>query len=196
MITGTTSAVFPITANGTTTVTWIYADGLNTVTQTQNVIISGPNVGTSLSGSTITSDAIGAQYQWLECDSLGLFPMIVGETGQSYQPTVTGYYAVEVTEAGCTDTSSCVLVDFTGIIELESGKLTIYPNPSQGGTFKISFDGEITKVQMKDMIGREVQVKADLISGTILAENLSPGNYIVMVHTTSGIAAKEVIILE
>ena len=39
-ITGTTTTTFPITAQGTTVVTWTYDDGNgNTITQTQNVII-------------------------------------------------------------------------------------------------------------------------------------------------------------
>ena len=39
-ITGTTTTTFPITAQGTTAITWTYDDGNgNTITQTQNVII-------------------------------------------------------------------------------------------------------------------------------------------------------------
>lgn len=43
-ILGTTSVTFPITTTGTTTVTWTYNDGVNTTTQTQDVIISGNDV--------------------------------------------------------------------------------------------------------------------------------------------------------
>jgi hypothetical protein len=40
-VTGTTTTVFPITAQGTTVVTWRFSDGNNTSTATQNVVIAG-----------------------------------------------------------------------------------------------------------------------------------------------------------
>jgi hypothetical protein len=40
-VTGTTTTVFPITAQGTTAVTWRFSDGNNTSTATQNVVIAG-----------------------------------------------------------------------------------------------------------------------------------------------------------
>ena len=66
--------------------------------------------------ATLTSDQAGATYQWIDCDNGNA--AISGETNQSYSPTVTGNYAVVVTVNGCSDTSACVLVDFTGIEEL------------------------------------------------------------------------------
>ena len=39
-ITGTTTDLLNYTAQGTYTVTWTYADGTNTITQTQNVILN------------------------------------------------------------------------------------------------------------------------------------------------------------
>ena len=65
---------------------------------------------------TLTADQNNATYQWIDCDNNN--SPISGETNQSYTPTVTGNYAVEVTVNGCTSVSECVLVDFTGVDEL------------------------------------------------------------------------------
>lgn len=91
----------------TTTVTVITID--NTVTQT---------------GGTLTSNQAGADYQWLDCDNS--MSAILGAVAVSYMPsTTTGNYAVEVTMGGCSDTSTCYLVDFTGIEEMTLGNKTV-----------------------------------------------------------------------
>lgn len=64
-------------------------------------------------GATLNANLIGADYQWLDCgNNLAVIP---GETSQSFTPSVTGNYAVVVTLNGCSDTSACYLVDYTGI---------------------------------------------------------------------------------
>ena len=65
---------------------------------------------------TLTADQNNGTYQWIDCDNNNA--PISGETNQSYTPTATGNYAVEVTVNGCTSVSECVLVDFTGVDEL------------------------------------------------------------------------------
>lgn len=67
-------------------------------------------------GVTLTADQNNATYQWIDCDNNN--SPISGETNQSYTPTVTGNYAVEITLNGCNSVSECVLVDFTGVDEL------------------------------------------------------------------------------
>lgn len=162
-ITGIPDVAFPITAAGTTVVTWTYDDGNgNFTTQTQNAIINTVNTGVSQAGAVLTSNAGGAMYQWLDCDNA--YAIIPGETGASFTPTaVVGNYAVSVTENGCTDTSACYLVDYTGIDELSGGNVVIFPNPSTG-VFEISFNG-VNDTQLKmDII--------DLQGRVILSENM------------------------
>ena len=64
-------------------------------------------------GATLNANMTGADYQWLDCDNN--LAVIAGETSQSFTPSVTGNYAVVVTLNGCSDTSACFLVDYTGI---------------------------------------------------------------------------------
>ena len=84
----------------------------------QDLYNSSLNSTTSVTQTdvTLTADQDNATYQWIDCDNNN--SPISGETNQSYTPTVTGNYAVEVTVNGCTSVSECVLVDFTGVDEL------------------------------------------------------------------------------
>jgi len=78
---------------------------------------------------TLTADATGATYQWLDCDNN--YAPILGETNQSFTATANGSYAVEVTQNGCVDTSTCEQVNNVGINEINS-RITLHPNPTTG----------------------------------------------------------------
>ena len=96
-------------------------------------ISSGPATPTiSQSGNTLQSSS-ATTYQWfMNGDS------IVGETGQFYTATATGFYSVTVGDAfGCTTSSSTVNL-ILGIVEMQLGDVDIYPNPSTG-LFTIEF---------------------------------------------------------
>jgi len=78
----------------------------------------------------VTSNEVGAfaSYQWIDCNNGNAY--IVGETGVSYTATISGDYAVEITNGCSVDTSACVNIVFVGIDELGSDALAkVYPNP-------------------------------------------------------------------
>ena len=129
-VTGTTATTFPITSS--TTVTWTYTDGTNTSTQTQAVTITPNNTTVSQTGITLTSNATpGYTYQWLDCNNGNA--SIVGATNQSFIPTNNGRYAVSVTKNGCSDTSSCYLINSVSLNENSIfNDIKIYPNPTNG----------------------------------------------------------------
>lgn len=108
----------------------LYSAGLNSVVNT-----------VTQTGSLLTADQTGAMYQWLDCDN-GNQP-IISETNQSYTPAITGNYAVEVDMNGCVVTSSCLLVDYTGVEEL--------------------FQTEKKIVKILDLMGRETEFKPNAI---------------------------------
>jgi hypothetical protein len=176
----TSDANLPITAVGTTVVTWTFTDSTgNTSTQMQNVIIDGPDNGVTQNGATLTADESGASYQWIDCATNDA---IAGATSQSFTPTaVTGNYAVEVTLNGCTVTSACFLVDYTGIDQLEQALLVLYPNPSADGQFVIDAEGVLEAVEVFDVAGRKMEVKTDLSNGKIDGSRLSAGKYLVRI---------------
>ena len=113
----------------------------------------------SISGGTLTANAVNATYQWLECDS-GMAGMpIAGATNASFSPTTSGNYAVAVTQMGCTDTSVCENVVVVGLAP-NPGKLQIrvYPNPNNG-RFRIQIQGLQTleaNIQVIDMQGKVI----------------------------------------
>jgi len=157
-ITGTPDVTLPITTAGLTVVTWTYDDGNgNTSTQTQNVTVNTVDVGVTLTGTTITADETAATaYQWIDCDTGN---SIIGETSSSFTPVaVTGNYSVEVTNNGCVDTSACTLVDYSGLEEVPSIDVSIYPNPTDG-KFNVEFSGlnqQEFELRIVDLQGRLV----------------------------------------
>ena len=85
-------------------------------------------------GTYLASYEAGASYQWLSCDSN--YALITGETNQYFTPNGNGSYAVVINKNGCTDTSSCHIVNGIGIIENNfNNKLLLYPNPTNGEFF-------------------------------------------------------------
>ncbi len=86
-----------------------------------------PDNNVTQTGTELAADQSSASYEWLDCDNN--FAQL-GVTTQSYIPPVTGNYAVSVDLNGCVDTSSCFLVDYTGVSEIYEDELVLYPNPA------------------------------------------------------------------
>ena len=83
------------------------------------------------SGNTLTANASGAAYQWLDCNNS--YTPVSAETNQSFTATASGSFAVEVTQNGCKDTSACYLITTIGILENTFGSaLAFFPNPTSG----------------------------------------------------------------
>lgn len=99
-------------------------------TVTINLTVETVDITVTDASPTLTSNATGATYQWINCPSL---TQIVGETNQSFTATATGDYAVIVTNGSCSDTSACSNVTVMGIIENGFGEqLQLFPNPTDG----------------------------------------------------------------
>ena len=113
-----------------------------------------PDTTTSVNTATITANAIGASYQWIDCDN-GNAP-ITGETNQSFTATQNGNYAVIVTQNGCPGISACVNISSIVITGINSGAIdmvTVSPNPSSG-IFTINGSADYT-LSVLSVIGEE-----------------------------------------
>jgi hypothetical protein len=138
---------------------------------------------------TLSSNANGATYQWIDCNN-GFAP-IFGETNQSFTASANGNYAVVVTQNGCTDTSSCVLVNNVGIEENQANAydLSIFPNPSDG-LFVIEYDYaapvqiEVMTTDGKLVLKQELTEKSNLLD----LSHLPKGIY--YLHLTFGNSQK------
>lgn len=120
--------------NSTATFILANSNGCDSVV-TLNLSISTLDISVTALGSLLTSNDLTSSYQWLNCDSS--YALVVGATNQTFTPSVTGNYAVQVTNSGCIDTSACVNVDFTSIDDLSASLANVYPNPT---TENVSID--------------------------------------------------------
>ncbi|MBX2950243.1 MAG: T9SS type A sorting domain-containing protein [Crocinitomicaceae bacterium] len=139
----------------------------------------------SVSGGTITANLAGATYQWIDCNSN---TPVAGETSQSFTPTITGDYAVEVTANGCTTTSVCTAISVVGLDGLEQNGLSIYPNPNNGMFTITSESGlENTVIEVYSIVGTVVYTNAAITGNslTIDLQNERSGVYFVKVNDRS-----------
>jgi len=108
------------------------------------------------SGTELTSNELGANYQWLNCDSS--FSLIIGANGIDFTALNSGNYAVEISNAHCIDTSSCYSVSIITSLNNEfANNLVLFPNPTNG-QFSIALD----KVY-RDITLRITSLKGELI---------------------------------
>jgi hypothetical protein len=154
-ITGTPDVTFPITASGTTLVTWTYNDGNgNTSIQTQNVVITPIDNGIiQVDAITLSASASGASYQWINCNNGNT--IIPGATAQAFTPTANGNYAVIVTTTNCTDTSACQAITTIGIDELGASNIEVYPNPTNSSITIYSFTS-FNRIEVLNALGQKV----------------------------------------
>jgi len=174
----------------------------NTATATINVNPL-PDVSISLSGATISANQNGALYQWLDCNN-GNSP-IAEATDQNYTATVNGHYAVIVSMNNCSDTSTCVNVNITGINETVENydQFTVIPNPSNGAlTVTLSgVEGQSTSEGVYTIMnesGQQIQL-FELNSGnkfTINIEDLSNGIYFIVGFNNDQMIRQKVVVAQ
>ncbi|MFT6244964.1 MAG: subtilisin-like proprotein convertase family protein [Salibacteraceae bacterium] len=117
-----------------------------------DVAVTTVDVSVTETLPTITANATGATYQWVDCDNGNA--IIPGATSASYTPIAdVGNYAVMVTQNGCTEMSPCYSVDQTGINELTSNNLLVFPNPTSDKV-SVTWDGSISYIEITDVRGR------------------------------------------
>jgi len=117
-----------ITSNNSATYTTSNAAGCDSTVTLDLTINPTPDNSITQNGGSLTATQTGATYQWIDCDNF--FVPVIGEVNQTFFPSLSGYYAVEVTIGDCSSTSECRLVEFTGIDEIES-LISVHPNPTK-----------------------------------------------------------------
>ncbi|MBL7888450.1 MAG: T9SS type A sorting domain-containing protein [Bacteroidia bacterium] len=146
------------TTNNTTAthvITGGAANGCDSIV-TLNLTINTVNTGTTTSGFSISSNASTGSYQWLDCNNN--YSVLMGENSALFTPTSSGNYAVEVTENGCVDTSSCVSVSTVGIYENANEKaFSIYPNPTEDHfMIDLGTNCEMAIITISDITGKVI----------------------------------------
>uniref|UniRef100_UPI00404A4B7D SBBP repeat-containing protein n=1 Tax=Flavobacterium sp. TaxID=239 RepID=UPI00404A4B7D len=181
-------------SSSTNSPTWtlLNSSGCDSVVTLNLTINQGLDVTVTQNGAMLTANETGVTYQWLDCDNN--YAVINGETNQFYNATITGNYAVQISSALCVDTSQCILVDFTGIDELTSSSISVYPNPSNDGYFSIELAGTITTVVLYDMLGRIIEVPFNVEQGSLDASSLEAGKYIISINSNDGVFVEQIVI--
>ncbi|MEY3444884.1 MAG: hypothetical protein RLZZ519_3165, partial [Bacteroidota bacterium] len=143
----------------------------------------------SQAGNTLAAVLTWTSYQWLLNGNT-----ISGATANTFTPTVSGSYSLQVTDTnGCIGVSDTTTITIVGIIDQMGDweELTIFPNPTRD-EFRLHtmtpIGGAIT-LDIKDIYGKHVISRA--LSG--LASDvafdikaLSAGTYMVQVTSETG----------
>ncbi len=132
---------------------------------------------------TATENTENTTYQWVDCDN-GNYP-VEGATAQSFTPSVSGSYAVEVTNAsGCSVVSECYNVSVMSIKDIEQTAVVLYPNPATTMLY-LETPQQIKRITIINMAGQTVLKNRNTKEIDVSA--LAQGYYIITAKTDKGI---------
>ncbi len=171
----------------TSNTTW-YAEAISngctsaSRTSVEAVVVSFDNTITK-SDKTLTAVETNAAYQWLECQSNAV---IANANAQTFTPTITGDYKVEITKYGCVDTSACVNVSLLGILttEMPESRIGVFPNPGTDIFYvKVPVSGSYYIVNATGQIVHEFY--GELVESRLNLSHLPRGLY--FIQSASGV---------
>jgi len=146
----------------------------------------------TVSPSTLTSNMDNASYQWVDCSTNLPIP---SEVNQSFSPTTSGSYAVEVTVGSCTELSACV--DFTslGTDTFKLNTINIYPNPTSSIlTIEHSLNDdlmfELFSIEGKKVLQKVLTEKRSKLN----MSQLSKGTYFVRMTQNKKVFSQQIVI--
>lgn len=111
------------------------------------------NVGVTQTGFSLTANASGATFQWIQCPGN---TAVAGATNALFNAASDGDYAVIVTDGnGCSDTSACYTIFGLGLTAPELPVISVYPNPAnQQLIISTSLSSEPFQVVIRDLQGK------------------------------------------
>jgi len=152
---------------------------------TINLTINSTDVSVTNSSPTLTANATGATYQWLDCDKN--FTKINNAKSRTYVANSNGNYAVEVTQNGCIDTSLCINLSNVQILENTFGtSVKLFPNPTNNEvTIELGKHYNEVSVIIRNALGQEV-MKESFNNTNAFKLNIpgESGLYILELHAT------------
>ncbi|MFM1874906.1 MAG: hypothetical protein RL266_643 [Bacteroidota bacterium] len=126
-----------------------------------------PDTSVLMNGNQLAAVLGGASYQWVDCDNG--FAAISGEQDQVFTASVSGNYAVVVTQNGCSDTSFCHSIITVGLDDAEKeALLLLYPNPSSGMFQLISNAENPMEVSVYNMMGQTIYSRSNVTNNSII----------------------------
>jgi hypothetical protein len=138
----------------------------------------------TVAAGVLTATQTGASYQWYNCSDNST----VGTNSNTFTPTQSGDYKVDITVGSCTVTSTCVTVTTLGTPNFgANSKFIIYPNPSSG-VVNINSDtyGDFQIINQLGQVLKSFKIEANA-TNTIDLQNLNDNLYFIkeVNHTKS-----------
>ena len=164
-----------------------------------DLVVQLVDVTVTQTGFELEANNTVASYQWINCDSNNA--IIPGAINRTYLVTVSGNYAVIVTEGGCIDTSDCVLVDGLGIGDIAGNRdINVYPNPIGLNTGMVTIDVSNTSnyaIIIRDLTGKMVYIEEGLNTETnqIDVSRFAAGTFFIEIRTDQFSEYKKLIIM-
>ena len=121
-------------------------------TATLNLVIEDlpSNLNVTLNGGTFTATGSNVTtYNWIDCATNTSIP---NQTAATFTPTISGSYAVVISNNCGSDTSGCEPFEVNGLSDAVLPIINIYPNPSSG-IFHVFSEMEITFIEILDLKG-------------------------------------------
>jgi sulfur transfer complex TusBCD TusB component (DsrH family) len=215
IVTVTNDAVFPITTQGVTTITWTYTDvNGNTSTQTQDILI-GDNTSPTVTLTDITvsvnvSGIVNINAAQLENgtanDNCGIASITV--TPNTFTCAALGDHVVIVTVIdihgnSISDTATVTVTDPTdfcgalGVVQNEKATIALYPNPTADSIYMESGNQTIIhSVSLYSLSGQLIlqeSYKQPSEKNSMSLAFLAQGTYLMKLETNEGTYTKRVI---
>ncbi|BDS11378.1 T9SS type A sorting domain-containing protein [Aureispira anguillae] len=145
-------------------------------------------------GTILTANAIGYNYQWVDCDNNN--NPILGATNRSFSPLANGNYAVIISNINCSEVSSCIPITTVNVSKIEASfDVNIYPNPVENILFIENANNRQIQYSLVNQLGEVLLMNntpdKELIKIDI--KGLSTGVYYLFIQSNRGILSKKVI---
>ena len=160
-----------------------------------SVIVNKVNTNVVSDGNTLTAQASLVTFQWINCAQR--YAPVPGATGQTFQSTVAGEFAVIIMQNSCVDTSACYQTPLVvGIEDDQNQQHTPFPNPVDNLLY-INLQSPNTSISLEliDMKGRTIK-EQDFHQQSLAEFDLRAipaGAYLLKLQTDQGISIMTVI---
>ncbi len=137
--------------------------------------------------ASLTSNETGATYQWVDCNNSNA--PISGQTNQQFTPTISGNYAVQITNNNCTKLSTCTAFNVLGIGDYELQHIALFPNPIKNNLTitGIQNNSSVLNATLISITGKTIFKKQLTNSDSKMnMQSLSTGIYFLDISTTDG----------
>ena len=133
----------------------------NCTTPVLSLNIESLDLSIQLNNNTLESNALAIgsnsiSFQWLDCQNNNA--PIPNATQSTYAPTIAGSFAVQISSAGCTDTSTCLTFSDASVSVAIKNNIQFYPNPAHDHLILELDPQQLSPYQILDYQGRVLQI--------------------------------------